>query len=182
MDTISPPGTLNYGEEEARGVFQSGNAVFMRNWPYAWALSQAGDSPVRGKVAVAPLPRGGSNGTRASTLGGWQLARLGNTMIYVTHDQTEAMTLADRLVLIRDGCVAQAGAPLALYHNPESLFAATFLGTPRMNLIPARLTGGRRTSPPWNFRTAVNTRPGWQLGRRSPAHRSPSGSGPKRCS
>ncbi len=70
--------------------------------------------------------------------------RLGNTMIYVTHDQTEAMTLADRLVLIREGEVAQAGPPLALYQEPESLFAATFLGTPRMNLIPARLTRGAR--------------------------------------
>ncbi len=65
--------------------------------------------------------------------------RLRNTMVYVTHDQTEAMTLADRLVLLRDGKVAQAGPPLALYHNPESLFAATFLGTPKMNLIPATL-------------------------------------------
>ncbi len=65
--------------------------------------------------------------------------RLGNTMVYVTHDQTEAMTLADRLVLIRDGRLAQAGPPLTLYQNPGSLFAATFLGTPRMNLLPASL-------------------------------------------
>ncbi len=70
--------------------------------------------------------------------------RLRNTMVYVTHDQTEAMTLADRLVLLRDGNVAQAGPPLALYHNPESLFAATFLGTPKMNLIPATLVGAEQ--------------------------------------
>ena len=70
---ISPPGVLNYAEEEARGVFQSGNAVFMRNWPYAWALAQGEDSPVRGKVGVAPLP-GGTGGKSVSTLGGWQLA------------------------------------------------------------------------------------------------------------
>ena len=74
VGTISPPGTLNYGEEEARSVFQSGNAVFMRNWPYAWALAQSPDSPVRNKVAVAPLPRGHPGGQRASTFGGWQLA------------------------------------------------------------------------------------------------------------
>ncbi len=74
VDTISPAGTLNYGEEEARGVFQSGNAVFMRNWPYAWALSQSPDSPVRHKVAVAPLPRGHEAGLHASSFGGWQLA------------------------------------------------------------------------------------------------------------
>lgn len=74
VGTISPPGVLNYGEEEARGVFQSGNAVFMRNWPYAWALSQGNDSPVKGKVGVAPIPRGGTGKRGASALGGWQLA------------------------------------------------------------------------------------------------------------
>ena len=73
VDHISPPGVLNYAEEEARGVFQSGHAVFMRNWPYAWALAQGPDSPIRGKVGVAPLP-GGSRGGSVSTLGGWQLA------------------------------------------------------------------------------------------------------------
>ena len=74
VGTIGPPGVLNYGEEEARGVFQSGNAVFMRNWPYAWALSQAADSPVRNRVKVAPLPKGGVTGNHVATLGGWQLA------------------------------------------------------------------------------------------------------------
>ena len=73
VDGISPPGVLNYAEEEARGVFQSGNAVFMRNWPYAWSLAQGPDSPVRGNVGVAPLP-GSSGGTSAAALGGWQLA------------------------------------------------------------------------------------------------------------
>ena len=71
---ISPDGVLNYAEEEARGAFQSGNAVFMRNWPYAWALSQAADSPVKGRVKVAPLPKGGPGGKHTGTLGGWQLA------------------------------------------------------------------------------------------------------------
>ena len=70
----SPPGVLNYAEEDARGVFQSGNAVFMRNWPYAWALAESDDSPVKGRVGVAPLPRGGPGDSPASTLGGWQLA------------------------------------------------------------------------------------------------------------
>jgi trehalose/maltose transport system substrate-binding protein len=74
VNAITPPGVLNYGEEEARGVFQSGNAVFMRNWPYAWALTQSDASPVRGKVGVAPLPKGGGDGRHAAALGGWQLA------------------------------------------------------------------------------------------------------------
>jgi trehalose/maltose transport system substrate-binding protein len=75
VGTISPPGVLNYAEEEARGVFQSGNAVFMRNWPYAWPLSQGEASPVRGRVGVARLPRAaGEGGRHAATLGGWSLA------------------------------------------------------------------------------------------------------------
>jgi trehalose/maltose transport system substrate-binding protein len=74
VGTISPPGVLNYTEEEARGVFQSGNAVFMRNWPYAWALAQGADSPIKGNVGVAPLPKGGPDGRKAGTLGGQQLA------------------------------------------------------------------------------------------------------------
>lgn len=73
IGTISPQGVLNYQEEEARGVFQSGNAVFMRNWPYAYNLGNAEDSPIRGKFAVAALPKGGENGKHTGTLGGWSL-------------------------------------------------------------------------------------------------------------
>ncbi|MFL5815847.1 MAG: ABC transporter substrate-binding protein [Bdellovibrionia bacterium] len=72
---IAPRGVLNYMEEEARGVFQSGNAAFMRNWPYALKLADAPDSPVRGKVKIAPLPQGDSpQGKHIATLGGWSLA------------------------------------------------------------------------------------------------------------
>ena len=74
IDDISPTSVLNYTEEEARGVFQSGNALFMRNWPYAWSLAQSEDSPVKGKVGVVALPKGGPDGRNAGTLGGWQLA------------------------------------------------------------------------------------------------------------
>ncbi len=69
-----PTGVLNYNEEETRGVFQSGNAVFMRNWPYAFVLSQAPDSPVKNNVGLALLPKGGDKGRNVGSLGGWQLA------------------------------------------------------------------------------------------------------------
>jgi trehalose/maltose transport system substrate-binding protein len=74
VGSISPEGVLNYTEEEVRGVFQSGQALFMRNWPYAWALAQSADSPVRGRVGIALLPRGGDDGRHSATLGGQQLA------------------------------------------------------------------------------------------------------------
>ncbi|MCG6658106.1 ABC transporter substrate-binding protein [Halomonas campisalis] len=70
---ITPNGALNYTEEEARGVFQGGNAVFMRNWPYAWSLAQSDGSEVRGKVGVTQLPAG-ADGASAAGLGGWNLA------------------------------------------------------------------------------------------------------------
>lgn len=72
VGTISPPGVTTYQEEEARGVWQTGNAVFMRNWPYAYGLGNGDDSAVKGKFDVAPLPSGGAGS--AATLGGWNLA------------------------------------------------------------------------------------------------------------
>jgi len=65
--------------------------------------------------------------------------RLGATSIYVTHDQVEAMTLADRIVVMHDGVIQQAGPPLALYDSPDSLFVAGFIGSPPMNLLDGRI-------------------------------------------
>ncbi|CAG9298215.1 ABC transporter ATP-binding protein [Celerinatantimonas diazotrophica] len=65
---------------------------------------------------------------------------LGNTMIYVTHDQLEAMTLADRIVVFRDGRIEQVGKPLAIYHDPNNIFVAGFIGSPRMNFLKARVS------------------------------------------
>ena len=74
-----------------------------------------------------------------------ELARLheelATTMIYVTHDQVEAMTLADKIVVLRDGLIEQVGTPLELYHHPANLFVAGFIGSPKMNLLPAEVTG-----------------------------------------
>lgn len=75
VNTISPPGVLAYQEEEARGVWQTGNAVFMRNWPYAYGLGNGADSAVKDKFDVVPLPAGSGEGAKsAATLGGWNLA------------------------------------------------------------------------------------------------------------
>jgi multiple sugar transport system ATP-binding protein len=65
--------------------------------------------------------------------------RLGTTCIYVTHDQIEAMTMADRIVVLHDGAVEQSGPPLMLYDRPANLFVASFLGSPAMNFIKGRL-------------------------------------------
>lgn len=68
-------------------------------------------------------------------------ARIGNTMIYVTHDQTEAMTMADKIVVLRDGRIEQVGAPLDLYNKPANRFVAGFIGSPSMNFLEATLSG-----------------------------------------
>jgi trehalose/maltose transport system substrate-binding protein len=73
VGTISPTGVVTYGEEEARNVWQAGNAAFMRNWPYAYALGQDPKSAVAGKFDVTVLPKGGENGKNAACLGGWNL-------------------------------------------------------------------------------------------------------------
>jgi multiple sugar transport system ATP-binding protein len=65
--------------------------------------------------------------------------RLGNTMVYVTHDQVEAMTMADRIVVLRQGNVEQVGAPLELYNRPANRFVAGFIGSPRMNFLDGRI-------------------------------------------
>lgn len=69
-------------------------------------------------------------------------ARLGTTVVYVTHDQVEAMTLADRIVVMRDGIIEQIGAPMEIFDNPVNTFVASFIGSPPMNLIPARVVAG----------------------------------------
>lgn len=99
--------------------------------------------------------------------------RLGATSIYVTHDQTEAMTLADRIVLLNRGVVQQIGPPLELYRKPANQFVARFLGTPGMNLLSGRLetngsfaagavrlpTGSFRAPMPQNGRAVLGVRP-----------------------
>ena len=67
--------------------------------------------------------------------------RLGSTIVYVTHDQIEAMTMADRIVVLRSGVVEQIGTPMELYESPANIFVASFLGSPSMNFLKGRLGG-----------------------------------------
>src|SRR3954451_14865419 len=87
--------------------------------------------------------------------------RLGMTMLYVTHDQVEAMTMADQVVLMRNGRVEQDAAPVALYERPATIFAARFVGTPPMNVIPAALMPGDIAIPGGRARDtlAIGVRP-----------------------
>ncbi|WP_404474265.1 ABC transporter substrate-binding protein [Vreelandella venusta] len=126
---ISPEGVLNYTEEEARGVFQGGNAVFMRNWPYAWSLAQSDDSDVRGKVGVIQLPAGGEEGQSAAGLGGWNLA----VSRYSEHPE-----IAADLVAYLTGEEEQKRRAIqasynptidSLYQDQEVLDAVPFFGT-----------------------------------------------------
>jgi multiple sugar transport system ATP-binding protein len=68
--------------------------------------------------------------------------QLGTTMVYVTHDQTEAMTLGDRVAVMRAGIIQQVDTPASLYERPDNLFVAGFIGSPSMNFLPGRLEGG----------------------------------------
>ena len=119
VGTISPPGVIAYQEEEARGVWQTGNAAFMRNWPYAYALGSAEDSPIKGLFDTAPLPRGGEDGSSAATLGGWNVA----VSKYSEH-QDEAISLAlylssaeaQKTLALRDGNLPTV---ISLYDDPD---------------------------------------------------------------
>ncbi len=73
--------------------------------------------------------------------------RLGTTTVYVTHDQTEAMTLGDRVAVMRAGLLQQVGPPTELYDKPANLFVAGFIGSPAMNFVPGKLTGSKVDTP-----------------------------------
>ncbi|WP_222183132.1 ABC transporter substrate-binding protein [Geminicoccus harenae] len=158
---ISPEGVLNYQEEEARGVFQAGNAVFMRNWPYAWGLGQAEDSPVQDKIGVAALPKGGENGKTTGTLGGWQLA-----VSKYSDSPAEAIDLVRFLSSPTEQkrrAIEGAYNPTipALYQDTDVLEAAPFMGDlyeTFTNAVarPARVTGARYNQVSAEFYNAAH--------------------------
>ncbi|HEV8688999.1 MAG TPA: ABC transporter substrate-binding protein [Ideonella sp.] len=127
VGSITPTAVLNYGEEESRGVFQAGNAVFMRNWPYAWSLAQGEGSVIKGKIGVAPLPAG-PGGPHVATLGGESLA--------VSKYSRQPALAADLVLYMTSAAVQKARAlegsfnpsrPL-LYQDAEVLKANPFMG------------------------------------------------------
>ena len=86
--------------------------------------------------------------------------QLETTIVYVTHDQIEAMTLADRIVVMNNGIIMQSGAPMEVYNNPENLFVAGFIGSPAMNFFDARVSGekGALFVESENFRLTIGDR------------------------
>ena len=109
IGTISPPGALAAQEEESRGTWQTGNAVFMRNWPYAFALGNKDDSKVKGLFDAVPLPSGGGDTKSAATLGGWNMA-----VSKYSKNGDEAV----KLVLFLTGKDVQKANALELTHLP----------------------------------------------------------------
>ncbi|MEO0700560.1 MAG: ABC transporter ATP-binding protein [Pseudomonadota bacterium] len=94
---------------------------------------------------------------------------LARTMIYVTHDQVEAMTLADRIVVLEFGTIAQVGTPRELYDSPANLFVAQFIGSPKMNVMPCRTEGGQYVLEDGRGGVFPGDRPATHLGAR-PEH------------
>jgi trehalose/maltose transport system substrate-binding protein len=165
IGTISPKGVLSYGEEEARGVFQTGNAVFMRNWPYAWAAVNNEDSPVKGKVGAMPLPMDGKNNPNSR-----HVAALGGQHLAVSKFSRNRNAAID-LVMYLTGKEEQKRRALvgsynptirSLYRDPDILAANPFQGmlyatfvnaTPR----PSAVTRGRYNQVSSEFWNTVYT-------------------------
>ena len=161
VKTISPEGVLNYTEEESRGVFQSGNAVFMRNWPYAWSLAQGPESAIKDKVGVSALPKGGADGRSAATLGGWQLS---------VSKYSKNQKLAADLVMYLTSAAEQKRRAIqgaynptieSLYKDPEILKAAPFMGELYDTFVnavarPSTVTGAKYNQASNDFWNAVH--------------------------
>ncbi|HEU4323669.1 MAG TPA: ABC transporter substrate-binding protein [Roseiflexaceae bacterium] len=143
VGTISPQGVTTYQEEEARGVWQAGNAAFMRNWPYAFSLGQAADSAIKDKFDVAPLPKGdGPDARNADTLGGWQLMLNKNSqnkeaaaefIKFLTSPEIQKFNSLQRSLL---------PTRPAIYDDPEVLAANAYYGP-----LKAVFSGGAVARP-----------------------------------
>ncbi len=149
VGTISPAGVTGFAEEDARSLFQSGNAAFMRNWPYAYALGQSEESVIAGKFDVAPLPAGRS-GHGAATLGGWQLAvskYSNNPEIAADVALFMASPEEQKIRAIKGSFTPTI---MALYEDPEVLKSTPFFGTLYDVLINAVARPSTITAPNYN--------------------------------
>jgi trehalose/maltose transport system substrate-binding protein len=161
IGAIAPEGVLNYSEEESRGVFQSGNAVFMRNWPYAWALGNAEDSAIKGKIGVSALPKGGTDGKHTGVLGGWQLAvSKYSANAELAADLVKHLTSYDEQ---KRRAIKGAYNPTiaALYEDEEVLAATPFFGNlyeTFTNAVarPSRVTGAKYNQVSSEFYNAAH--------------------------
>jgi trehalose/maltose transport system substrate-binding protein len=162
VNTISPPGVLAYQEEEARGVWQTGNAVFMRNWPYAYSLGNGADSKVKGLFGVATLPAGpDASDTPAATLGGWNIA-----VSKYSKNQAEAIKLALFIAskdFQKDRAMQRSALPTieSLYDDPDIAKAqpiVPFMKPVFQNAIgrPSRGTGIKYNEVSSDFWNAVH--------------------------
>ncbi|WP_339096321.1 ABC transporter substrate-binding protein [Deinococcus sp. VB142] len=159
VGTVAPAAVTTYGEEEARNVWQAGNAAFMRNWPYAYAAGQAKGSPIAGKIGVAALPAG-TGGKPAATLGGWQLA-----VNAYSKNQKEATDLVRYLTGLQEqkrrAVQASYNPTIAsLYKDKDVLKAVPFFGSLYdvfTNAVarPATVTGSKYNQVSDAFSSAV---------------------------
>ncbi len=127
VGSISPNGVTSFGEEDARNMWQAGNAAFMRNWPYAYSLGNAEDSVIAGNFDVSPLPAG-PDGSPAATLGGWQLA----VSKYSDNPEVAADVALFLASYDEQKIRAVEGSMnptiMALYEDPDVLEASPFMG------------------------------------------------------
>ncbi|WAT10670.1 ABC transporter substrate-binding protein [Rouxiella badensis] len=143
---ISPPGALGYMEEESRPVFQNGDALFMRNWLYAYTLAEDPTSPIRGKVAVMPLPKS-DDGVSVSAMGGWHWA-----ISAYTKNPQAAIALLKIVSSVQSqkkalALMGWAPSRTALYEDPQVLAQAPFLADFKgifMHALPRPATQTRR--------------------------------------
>jgi trehalose/maltose transport system substrate-binding protein len=160
IGNVVPKGVLSYEEEGARGVFQKGDAVFMRNWPYAWSLANAKDSPIAGKVGVVALPKGGADGKSTGTLGGWQLG-------VSKHSKKQALAIELAKYLTspeeqkRRALIGSWNPTIkSLYQDAELLKANPFFGdlyNTFVNAVPRpTITGAKYNQVSTEFRNSVH--------------------------
>ncbi len=129
------PANLSGGQRQrvamGRAIVREGTAAFLMDEPLSNLDAKL---RVQMRTAISKLQQ-----------------KLGTTTVYVTHDQTEALTLGDRVAVMRKGFVQQVGSPRELYNSPNNLFVAGFIGSPAMNLLPAHLEGDRLHLPMVDF-------------------------------